>query len=262
MTRLRNDLFDDRIADWLEGDPSTAPGAVLDTVFAALPSVPQRSRRFPWPWPATSPAVRFAAATMALAVIVLSLSLLAVPIFGPPRPTPSPTPTAPASELTPFESSLYGYSIEYPTGWAVTEATRRLVGMEAPWVDGDAVDQFKAPFGGVSRNAVVVVARAEVPPGSTLDEWTQNVASATCGTESAREVVAIDGVAANVLTFARCNGYFHIWATVLRGTSLYHIVWLNFTGTEAADRALFDRMLGTVDLAFEVQGPGSIAPSP
>jgi transglutaminase-like putative cysteine protease len=43
MTRLGNDPgFDQRIADWLEHDPHHAPGPVLDTVLAALPSVPQR----------------------------------------------------------------------------------------------------------------------------------------------------------------------------------------------------------------------------
>lgn len=34
--------FDPRVADWLEDDPDTAPGQVLETVLAAIPSIPQR----------------------------------------------------------------------------------------------------------------------------------------------------------------------------------------------------------------------------
>ena len=37
--------FDPRIADWLEADPDRAPREVLDTVLAALPSIPQRRAR-------------------------------------------------------------------------------------------------------------------------------------------------------------------------------------------------------------------------
>jgi len=34
--------FDQRIADWLEADPSVAPPVVLATVVAAAPSIQQR----------------------------------------------------------------------------------------------------------------------------------------------------------------------------------------------------------------------------
>ena len=44
--------FDPRIADWLETDPDRAPGEILDTVLAALPSVPQRrAYRGSWRFP-------------------------------------------------------------------------------------------------------------------------------------------------------------------------------------------------------------------
>jgi hypothetical protein len=49
MTRLTDPVFDQRIADWLEGDPLDAPSQVLDTVLAALPSIPRRrASRVSW----------------------------------------------------------------------------------------------------------------------------------------------------------------------------------------------------------------------
>ena len=37
-----SDLFDDRIAEWLEIDPTAAPPQVLETVLAAMPQISQR----------------------------------------------------------------------------------------------------------------------------------------------------------------------------------------------------------------------------
>ena len=52
MKRLPDPTFDQRLADWLEDDPSTAPREVLATVLAALPSIDQRRRsRAPWRYP-------------------------------------------------------------------------------------------------------------------------------------------------------------------------------------------------------------------
>ena len=52
MTRfVASPDFDPRIAEWLEDDPDHAPEQVLETVLAALPSIPQRraSRLPKWP---------------------------------------------------------------------------------------------------------------------------------------------------------------------------------------------------------------------
>ena len=49
MTRPTDPQFDQRIADWLDEDPRRAPGSLLDTVLAAIPSTPQRrASRVPW----------------------------------------------------------------------------------------------------------------------------------------------------------------------------------------------------------------------
>ena len=52
MNRSTEPDFDQRIADWLEGDPNLAPRQAIETVMAAYPSIPQRRRiglprRFP-----------------------------------------------------------------------------------------------------------------------------------------------------------------------------------------------------------------------
>jgi hypothetical protein len=41
----RTELFDNRLADWLEDDPVVAPPQLLETVLAAMPSIPQRRCR-------------------------------------------------------------------------------------------------------------------------------------------------------------------------------------------------------------------------
>ena len=59
--------FEPRIADWLEDDPDHAPAAVLGTVLAAFPSIPQRrASRVPWRF---QPMNRFALVGAAAAVV-------------------------------------------------------------------------------------------------------------------------------------------------------------------------------------------------
>src|SRR5215212_1442204 len=95
MNRSDEQLFDTRIADWLEEDPTTAPDQALDVVLAALPSIRQRRswralRRFS---EMTTP-LRFALGGAA----VLILALGAFNLLGPEKspgagslPTPSPS---------------------------------------------------------------------------------------------------------------------------------------------------------------------------
>ena len=114
--------FDPRIADWLEADPDRAPREVLDTVLAAMPSIPQRrayrsSRRF-------SDMNRLALFGVAAAIVVaVGLGGLVMTTRGPntghvdATPSPiAPSPSLPAltKQLT---SGRHGYSIKYPDGW-------------------------------------------------------------------------------------------------------------------------------------------------
>jgi hypothetical protein len=98
MDRL-DPAFDPRIADWLEADPDRAPREVLDTVLAAMPSVPQRRAiRVPWRFPTLITPTRAVLAAVIGALLIGSVLLLDQ------RPGQSnvggspPSPSAPASD--------------------------------------------------------------------------------------------------------------------------------------------------------------------
>jgi TolB protein len=107
MTSNASPTFDFRIAEWLEEGPDDAPAAVLETVLAATPSIPQRRdlvapRRL-------LPMLRIAALAAALVVVVAGGILIAGGGRGPaPSPSPSrlvqrqsPAPSAPFSATAP-----------------------------------------------------------------------------------------------------------------------------------------------------------------
>lgn len=93
-----SELFDNRIADWLEDDPVHAPAQVLETVLAAMPSVPQRRAGLAWQ-PAAIPRVWQLAAAI---VLVLVLSFLGLQVLNPPTigPSQSPAPSGLPSATT------------------------------------------------------------------------------------------------------------------------------------------------------------------
>src|SRR5262245_4295017 len=95
--------FEPRVADWLEADPAFAPGGTLDTVLAAVPSIPQRrALRVPWRLPPMFTPARVVLVA-ALGVALVSGALLfthrpAQPTVGTePTAAPSSSPTQPAS---------------------------------------------------------------------------------------------------------------------------------------------------------------------
>jgi hypothetical protein len=103
----RTELFDNRLAEWFEDDPVQAPPQLIETVLAAVPSIPQRRAGLAWQ-PAALPRPWQLAAAAAL---VVALSLLALRAFTPPTvapsqsPPPSPTEPAPTSTSTPGPST-------------------------------------------------------------------------------------------------------------------------------------------------------------
>ena len=121
-----NELFDDRIAEWLEDDPLQAPPQVLQTVLAALPSVPQRRAGLAWLPAALPRAWQLAAAV----VLVLAVSFLALQALNPPSvapsqspqttPVPTPTgipPTASPVPAAPVPAELVGAWYNPAPGW-------------------------------------------------------------------------------------------------------------------------------------------------
>ena len=92
-----SELFDDRIAEWLEDDPVKAPAQLLETVLAAVPSVPQRRAGSAWQPAALPRPWQLAAA----AVLVVAVGLLALRAFTPPTVAPSQSPPASPTEPVP-----------------------------------------------------------------------------------------------------------------------------------------------------------------
>src|SRR5450759_4633159 len=101
MTRPTDPLFDQRIADWLEDDPRHAPGQVLETVLAALPSIPRRRvSRLPWRFSTMNMLTRLAAAAV-IGVLAVGGTLYLVQRGQPAVGGPSPTPAASSSPSQP-----------------------------------------------------------------------------------------------------------------------------------------------------------------
>jgi len=146
----RTELFDDRLADWLEDDPMQAPPQVLETVLAAVPSIPQRRAGIAWrPGPIGYPWQLAAAAIVVMLFGILGLLVLRGPSIGPHQ-----SPTPPAGLPDRIDVPLRMYSVNLPSGWS--SALR-------PGPAG--FDTYDGPEGRLE------VALALVPPGSGQDEW-------------------------------------------------------------------------------------------
>jgi len=116
MMRPLDPLFDQRIADWLEDDPAPTPSGILETIAAAVPSIPQRrprrwlSRTTFSPWPRR----------VVWIVIVGSIVLIALAFLSgvgqPPRPDRTrATPPPPAVVVTSSPASATPRAKPSPT---------------------------------------------------------------------------------------------------------------------------------------------------
>jgi hypothetical protein len=175
MTRFDDPLFDPRLADWLEEDPSTAPDQALDVVLASFPSIHQRrAMRVPWRNRNMTSTLRLGlAAAVVVAATLGGLYLLSSrtgPSVAAPESSsapPSTAPSTPAANRTTFTSAQYGYSVEYPTPWSAVPATEAwtgdgFVGPEEPFVD-----RFFAP----NSTTFVLIAAVPRPEGVTDQEF-------------------------------------------------------------------------------------------
>lgn len=145
MNRPNDPIFDSRIADWLEDDPDHAPGLVLETVVAAVPSIPQRhALRLPWRFPSMPISMRLVAAAV-IGVVALGVLYLNLPgRVGVGSPTSSPTESVvdlgtitmtdnrcswagnPGSITTPFESTTADVTVVNETDTFATFGVYRL----------------------------------------------------------------------------------------------------------------------------------------
>jgi hypothetical protein len=156
--------FDQRIADWLEADPTAAPADVLSTVVAALPSIPQARRGLlaPWRFPRMNNFARAVAGVAIVAIAGVGVITFMPRLPGPgtngtptPTPTPAPTTNPTASPVargiaawTNYTSDIYGITFAHPVDWKVEAPATRT------WRAGDTVldaaqsqyaDVFTAP---------------------------------------------------------------------------------------------------------------------
>jgi len=112
MNHRSDELFDPRIAEWLEDGPDMAPSLVLDTLAGALPVIPQRqSWRLTWRSPLML-TLKFAglaaAAALILIVAVIGVGLFSrnQPSVGGPGASPSPAATALATAAPPTQAAI------------------------------------------------------------------------------------------------------------------------------------------------------------
>lgn len=144
-------MFDSRIAEWLEDAPNSAPAQIMQTIIAALPSIPQRRTKL-------VSIDRFAQrgylglAAAALVVALVTLTILRWPSIGP-APTPSPSPTL-ATLSQRVEAPLHRYAAALPADWQVT------VGQTV-----DSPDTFVGPDG------TLTVSFELIPFGTGQDAW-------------------------------------------------------------------------------------------
>ena len=178
MTRLPDPGFEPRVADWLESDPDHAPAAVLATVLAAFPSIPQRRA---WRAPRRFQTMNRFALIGAAAAIVVAVGLGGV-LFasrstgpgGAPYPTLAPTsaPTAtpmPSPSQSPnltgmYTSPIYGYSIRVDPAWKITPAK---VTADTPGATDDRLMDHLA----ITETDTTINVYANSLDGATFDAW-------------------------------------------------------------------------------------------
>ena len=277
-----------QISAWLiEEAPSRAPDRILEATSLRVRRTRRRhSWRARWRFPPMSSTVRIASAAAVVVVgVAIGATLLGWPrgqVGGPATPTSSPTatvqpasgPTAglsgppastaqnvtptitfapwqpPATELIPFTSPTHGYTISYPSNWKVRPATAELQANDFPYDLSPKVDNFGALLPQLS-NPELIVASAIPSHPLTLSEWEATVlgwAATTCDPPALEDAV-IGGERARLITRDHCPDH-HVWAVVVHGDRVFHVIVADALATDdaslrPADRALFDTIIAT-----------------
>ena len=256
----------DRIAQaWLAEGPEQLPDRVLDAVADEIHQTRQRhAMRLPWRNLRMNQMNRALAGIAAVAVVLVGGVLLLRPgsntgVGGPPPSAPAgPSGTPSGSALAvpaltdTFTSARYGFSVRYPSGWTVKDATKpwSRVG-ENTWGSGinDELSNATARFSGASQ---------ALAAGQTADQWVSAYANGadpsswpplTIGGQAGK--IDYDGVPAAGGTIA--PGGLMYDAVVVVGNRAY-----NFNMDGNVDRATFDAFLATVvfDPASAADLPG------
>jgi len=208
-----NDSLERGIADAYEREaPPRAPDWVLATALETIESTPQRRvlLRAPWRFPHMNTFAKVAiAAVVVLAIGAVGLSLLprsssgvgGQPTLSPsptPSLSPSPDPSAPPPLSETFSSTMHGFSIDYPTGWATAPATQ-------PWISTTGAD-FMSPatdhiYDPVLQDHLFLSAASQPLAGEAGDTWvTEILADPDEGCDPAipTEPITLDGASGRI----------------------------------------------------------------
>ena len=260
--------FDPRIADWLEDDPDDAPGAVLETVLAAFPSIPQRrASRVPWRSFAMNRIAQLGAVAGIALLLAAGLVLLTRPgdkVGSGPAPSPSAVGSASSPATTSvapskaalgpldktFTSARYGYSVDYPGAWSITPASLSWTGGTTNMWGSGLNDELKGAdirFSGASE---------PLETGQTADQWLAAYANPVgalsgSGNDPAGWPTVAIGTATARIDY---DGGPAAGGTVMPGGRMFDAVVVgggqayNFNMDGNVDRATFEAFLATVAL--------------
>ena len=240
--------FDELLNAWMDAGPTVAPARVADAARLEARTTRQMNALQRWAdrrTPAMTTAVRFSLAAAAVAVAALvGFNLFVAPNIGAEAPAPAPS-SSPAWET--FTSQRYGYTIQHPAGWRVTErgGDVRLEGME---IGSPGTDEIRSPESarlGLDDGTVVVSAH-ELEAGESLADFTERVSrSAACQTGGfALDPRQLDGEEAEQLIF-ECDVWDWLQVTAIHGDRGY-VIWLVATAPPLAhDRLINEQFLET-----------------
>jgi hypothetical protein len=194
------DTFDRRLGDWLAEGPIAAPDDIIESVGLELPGIRRRSRGVVLTTWASEPAVGLAVAVAAVVIVaVAAVVVLPRDEVGAP-PTVAPTTLAsqgaapvvpsaaplvtmpPVDAWNPYASTVSGYHVHLPAGWAWTPATEPWVlgtttAEDSPWLDRATSRDGRLEFFGRAT---------DLSAPMTIDDWIAAYESQT-GTCSAPE---------------------------------------------------------------------------
>ena len=146
---------------------------------------------------------------------------------------------APTNVWKTFTSLRSGYRISYPSDWS----SEKRAGTQV----------FSAPSG-----ARVGISALSVPPGAGLNQVVRAEIAADLrrfGPLEAHERIVIGGERAHLLTFhSTISGTqtLVLMAVALHGSQEFGVFWGSRSGSESADREMFNRFLSTVEFTGQI----------
>jgi len=223
---------------FLDDGPDRTQSATIEAVLLAVRTTPQeRDLRIPWRTHPMSNPMRLIAALMVIVVAgVAAINLLgsspgvgSLPSPSPtsgslsspsatastiaPTPNAQPSPTALTSGWTTYTSNRYGFSIGYPSNWALRPAVSTWVAPPANALSsraglggaGDPMGTSTEGFTGPGSSILVSAWSVAVAPGTSAVAWIQaycpKITTACTGIPGRMVAVSMDGQAGSLVRF-------------------------------------------------------------